>query len=90
MMHSKSLSYREERRIVAVAQEHLRPLHPTRRLGSGARNRYQPSDLLIRHHQLDHLSPSYHGALPRSGNRERGIREQNIGSSYAGFMESVV
>jgi hypothetical protein len=53
-------------------------------------DRRELSDLLVRHHQLDYLSPSCHGAIPRSANRKRGIREQNIRSSSAGFMESVV
>ena len=90
MMHAKSLPDRKERRIFTVAEQHLRPFHSTRRLGSRARNRCQTSNLLIGHRQLDRLPPSCHDATPRSLNHKRGIHQQFSGSIAASFMESVV
>jgi hypothetical protein len=89
-MLAKFLPYREERWFPMIGEQHLRPLHSTRRLASGARNDRQPSDLLIGHRQLDHLSPSCHDAIPRSVKPKRGIHKQITGSMPASFMESVV
>jgi N-acetylmuramidase len=90
MMGTKSLPHRKERRILTVAEQHLRPFHSTCRLGSRARNRCQTSNLLIGHRQLDRLPPPCHDATPRSLNHKQGIHEQITGSIAASFMESVV
>ena len=65
MMDPKSLPNRKERRILAVGEQHLRPLHPARRLGARPRNARQLFNLLIAHRQLDRLPPSCHDATPR-------------------------
>jgi len=90
MMHAEPLPHRKERRVLTVGKQHLRPLHPARRLGSRPRQNCQTSDLLIGHRHLDRLSPSCHDATPRSANRKRGIRQQIISSMMATFLESVV
>jgi hypothetical protein len=90
MMDPKSLPHRKERRILMVGEQHLRPLHPARRLASRARNDHQPLNVFVLHRQFDRLPPSCHDAIPRSANRKRGIREQTSSSMDADFMESVV
>src|SRR5882724_8137188 len=90
MMHTKALPDREERWILTIGEQHARSFNPARQLGSRARKRYQASNLLITHRQLDRVPPSCHFAAPRSANRKRGIREQPTCSITANFMESVV
>ena len=90
VMLTKFSPHREERRVLTVGEQHLRPLHSARRLASRACNRRQPSNLLIGHRQLDHLPPSCHDAIPRSVKPKRGIHQQVTGSMPASFMESVV
>jgi hypothetical protein len=95
MMRANSLPHRIKRRGLAVAQQHLSPRHPARRLASRSRKSRQRSNLLIAQRQLDRLPPSCHDAIPRSLDRKRGIRQQltgsmNVGFINAGFMESVV
>jgi hypothetical protein len=89
MMHSEALSHRKERQILPIAEQHLRPLDPAGRLRARARYRYQRGNLVLRHHQLNRMSPSRHDTVPRSANRKRGIRHQTI-RSMSGFMESIV
>jgi hypothetical protein len=90
MMDPKSLSHRKERRILAVAEQHLRPLYWARRLGARARNDHQPLNVLVFNRQFHRLPPSCHDATPRSANPKRGIHKQTSGSNDADFMESVV
>jgi len=90
MMYAKPLPNRKERGILAVAEQHLRTLHPTCRLASRARNGCQLRDLLVAHRQLDRLPPSCHDATPRSINHKQGIHQHTTRSMTAGFMESFV
>jgi hypothetical protein len=89
MMYAEPSAHRKERRVLAVAQQHLRTLHPTCRLASGARNACQPRDLLLAHRQLDHSPPSCHNATLRSINHsQESIKTHPFHT--AGFMESLV
>jgi hypothetical protein len=90
MMDAKPLPHRKERRVLAIGEQHLRPLNPARRLRPRARNGHQPLNVLACHRQFDRLPPSRHDAIPRSANRKRGIHEPTLGSMTASFMESVV
>jgi hypothetical protein len=90
MMDAQSLPHRKERGILPVSEQYLRPLHPTRRLASRARNGCQRSNFFVGHSQLDRLPPSCHDVAPRSIKHERGIHERVTGSMAACFMESVV
>src|SRR5262249_30878304 len=90
MMGAKFLSHCKERGTLTVAKQHSRPLHPTRRLASRARNRFQLSNLFVGHRQLDRLPPARHDATPHSIRYKRGIHKRVTGSMTARFMESVV
>src|SRR5262245_22384236 len=90
MMGAKSLSDCKERRILTVGKQHSRPLYPTRRLPSRARNGVQLANLFVGYCQLDRLPPPCHDATPRSNGYKRGINERVTGSMFAGFTESVV
>src|SRR5580700_10902878 len=90
MMNTKLSSDQEKRRVLTVREQHLRPLHPARRLGSRAGNNRQLSNLLIGHRQFDRLPPSCHVATPRPLNRDRGIHQLTTSSMTACFMESIV
>ena len=90
MMDPETLSHRVERRLLSVPEQHLRPRHSARRLGSRARNLRQLSNLLIGHRQLDRMPPSCHDASPRLIDRKRGIHQPITSSITAAFMESVV
>jgi hypothetical protein len=90
MMHANSSTCCKERGILSVREKHLRPLHPTRRLGSGARNSSQFFNFLVGHRQFERLPPSCHYPAPRLINQKRGIHERIYGSMSAGFMESIV
>src|SRR4030095_13614059 len=47
MMQAESLPHRKERRILAVTEQYLRPLHSTGRLAAGSRNRRQTCNLFV-------------------------------------------
>ena len=89
MMYAKSLSHGKKRPLLAIGEQHLRPLHAARRLGPRPRKSRQCFNFLSGHRQLDRSPPSCHDAAPRSPNCKRGIHQQ-ISRSMIGFMESVV
>ena len=64
MMHAQPLSHRKKRWLLAISQKHLRSLYPARRLGSRARNRHQPRDVLIRHRHLDRFLTPAQAIIP--------------------------
>jgi hypothetical protein len=68
MMHAESFPEREERWILPVGEQHLRPLHPARPLGARARNPRQSINILTAHRQFDRMPPSCHHTNPRSAN----------------------
>src|SRR6201987_441847 len=90
VMDAKLSPHSKKRWILMVGEQHLRPCHSARRLGSRARKARQARNFLLAHRQLDHLPPSRHDAIPRSATRKRGIQKLTTGSMTAGFMESVV
>jgi hypothetical protein len=47
MMHTQSMSYRKERGVFPVGQQHPRPLDPARQLRSRPRYRNQPRHIFI-------------------------------------------
>jgi len=80
----------KERGGLAVRQQNLRPLHPTRRFSSRVRNSCKFFNFVVGHRQFDRLPPSCHVGTPRLIRHKRRIREQVAGSMAASFMESVV
>jgi hypothetical protein len=54
MIHAEFFPDREERWILLVGEQHLRPLHPARPLGARARNVRQSSNILTAHRQCAH------------------------------------
>jgi hypothetical protein len=55
MMHSEALPHRKERRILTIAEQHLRPLNPAGRLRARVRYRSQRGYFVLRHHQLNRM-----------------------------------
>ena len=86
MVYAKFLSHGKKRRLLAIGEQHLRPLHAARRLGPRPRKSRQCFNFLSGHRQLDRSPPSCHDAAPRSPNCKRGIHQQ-ISRSMIGFIE---
>jgi hypothetical protein len=76
MMYPKSLSHGKKRPLLAIGEQHLRPLHVARRLGPRPRKSRQCFNLLSGHRQVDRSPPPCHDAAPRSPNCKRGIHQQ--------------
>jgi hypothetical protein len=53
MMYAKSLSHGKKRPLLAIGEQHLRPLHVARRLGPRPRKSRQCFNLLSGHRQVD-------------------------------------
>ena len=90
MMHPNLLPDSKEREGFTVREQHLRPLHPTRRFASRVRNGCEFFNFVVGHRQLDRLPPSCHLGAPRLIKHKRGIHERVPSSMTASFMESVV
>src|SRR5437879_3293033 len=65
MMHTQSMSYRKERGVSPVRQQHPCPLDPARRLRSRPRYRNQPRHIFISDRQFNRLPPCCHDLQPR-------------------------
>src|SRR5204863_1716839 len=66
MMQTQSLPDSEERGLLTVRKQYLRPLHSPRRFASRAGNSCQVLNLFVRHRQFDCLPPVCHAGTPRS------------------------
>jgi hypothetical protein len=86
MMHAKSFPDREERRILPVGEQHLRPL----RFAHSVREREISVNRPISSPLIANSTACRHHTDPRSANCKRGIHQQTASSPQAGFMESVV
>jgi hypothetical protein len=74
MMHTQSMSYRKERGVLPVGQQHPRPLDPARRLRSRPRYRNQPRHIFISDRQFNRLPPCCHDLQPRSCESEARVQ----------------
>src|SRR6516165_7607834 len=85
MMHTNLLPDSKERGGLTVREQHLRPLHPTHRLRSRARNNCEVLNFFVGHRQFDRLPPSCHVATPRMIKHKRGIHERAARFHYCPF-----
>src|SRR6516225_3277791 len=65
MMHTQGMSYRKERGVFPVGQQHPHPIDPARRLCSRPRYRNQPRHIFISDRQFNRLPPCCHDLRPR-------------------------
>ena len=74
MMHTQCMSYRKERGVFPVRQQHPRPLDPARRRRSRPRYRNQPRHIFISDRQFNRLPPCCHDLRPRSCESEARVK----------------
>jgi hypothetical protein len=92
MMHTQSMSYRKERGVFPIGQQHPRPLDPARRLRSRAGNRAQCRQILLTNCQFDRLPPRRHDLDPRfseSSDRLQAMSGKMNPAHMIGFKESM-